>query len=137
MPNSPAADISTLIVPVVTASAKVFVGVEPNIAGNIVTLYDIPGPPSNPRWQRDEPRIQVRVKGGDAYSYGVAYQLQQTIKDVILGMNRITIAGTVYVGCWQVLDISSLGSDDNNRPILISNYRLVREYTTANRSPIE
>ena len=137
MPNSPAVDISTLITTPVAGTAKVFVGVEPQINGNIVTLYDTPGPPSNPRWERDEPRIQVRVKGGDAYSYAVAYGLQQTIKDILLGMNRTTIASTVYVGCWQVVDISSLGSDENNRTILVSTYRLVREYTTANRDPIQ
>lgn len=147
MPKSPAVDIGqhllavtpaivtlnrSLVLPVLT------VGVEPEIPNKVlVTLYDTPGPPANPAYQRDYPRIQVRVKGEDPFGYSKAYDTQQAIKDILLGMSRVTINSTLYVGVWQQIDIASLASDYNNRPVLVSTYRMVREYSTPNRLPIE
>lgn len=148
MPNSPAFDLSQHLLAidpaVVTINRTtgtlpvVSVGTEPNVNNRIlVTIYDTGGPPSNPAYQRDYPRIQIRSKGASEFDYEGAYNIQQTIKDILLGMSRIEINGTLYVGVWQQTDIATLSADYNNRPILISNYRMVREYETTNRLPIE
>lgn len=147
MANSPAFDLSTYLLSIAPAFVTtnrngslpvINVGVEPEIQNKaIVTLYDTASPPANPAYQRDTPRIQVRVKGKDAFSYGEAYNLQQKIKDILLGMERRTINNALYVGVWQQIDIASIASDYNNRPILVATYRMVREYETANRIKIE
>ena len=145
MPKSFASDMAEYIVSnnIGTFSLSgslplVRVGAEPNVDNRLLlTLYDTGGPPSNPAYQRDEPRIQVRVKAKDEFGYGDAYQLQQDVKDLILGMDRVVINDTLYVGIWQQIDIANLASDYNNRNILVASYRCVREYTTPNRKPIE
>ena len=145
MPNSPAADIAQYLMTLGIASTSTTsplpllrVGMEPDVENKtLVTVYDIASAGSNPRYQRDEPRIQIRSKAADEYGYAQAYSAQQQIKDNILGMNRIDINGTMYVGVWQVSDIASLASDTKNRPILVSTYRIVREYASPIRKPIE
>ena len=147
MPNSTATDIAEFLLAVNpqflstnhrSNHAVIAVGVEPEVQNKvIVTLYDTGGPPSNPAYQRDEPRIQVRVKGSSEFNYNSAYNMQQKIKDILLGMDRVVIGGTLYVGVWQQTDIANLASDYNNRPILVANYRTVRQYDTPNRLPIE
>lgn len=148
MPNSPAYDIAEYLLAIspkfLSTDAKnttlplLSVGMEPEVQNRvIVTLFDTGGPPSNPAYQRDEPRIQVRSKAKSHFDYASAYNIQQKIKDIILGMDRVKIGGTLYVGVWQQTDIASLSPDYNNRPVLVSNYRMVREYSTPNRLPIE
>ena len=147
MVNSPASDIANYLLglsePVVTTDRKgdlpvIAVGMEPEIQGKvIVTLYDTGGPAANPAYQRDYPRIQIRSKAASEFDYPSAYNIQQQIKDIILGMDRVVIRGVLYVGVWQQTEIAALASDYNNRPILVANYKLVREYSTPNRLPIE
>ena len=146
MPNSFASDMAEYIVSAGVGTFNtndkslplVRVGMEPNFNNRtLITLYDTGGPPSNPAYQRDEPRIQVRTKAKDEFGYADAYNAQQEVKDLILGMSRVVINDTLYVGIWQQVDISNLASDYNNRNILVSSYRTVREYTTPNRKPIE
>lgn len=145
MPNSPAADIAQYLMTLEIASTNTAstlpllrVGMEPDVENKIlVTVYDIASVGSNPRYQRDEPRIQIRTKAADEYGYAQAYDVQQQIKDNILGMNRILINGTMYVGMWQTSDIASLTVDVKNRSILVSSYRMVREYDSTIRKPIE
>lgn len=147
MPNSPAADIVEYLLAlspkIVSKDMKgtlplVSVGIEPEVQNRaILTIYDTGGPPANPAYQRDYPRIQVRTKSKAPFDYPSAYNLQQQIKDILLGIERFEINGTLYVGIWQQTDIATLTSDYNNRPVLVSNYRMVREYETSNRLPIE
>lgn len=146
MPNSPASDIGQYILDNTLATIDesntslplLRIGFEPDLdTHTLLTLYDIGGPPSNPAYQRDEPRIQVRTKSKDERGYPQAYNLQQDIKDLILGMDRVVINGTLYVGVWQQVDISTLSPDYNSRIVLVSSYRMVREYSTPNRIPIE
>jgi hypothetical protein len=145
MPNSPASDIADFLVDqgVGTYDTNgslplIRVGVEPDIENRVlITLYDTPGVPSNPRYQRDQPSIQVRAKAKSEMDYPSAYNAQQSVKDTILGMDRRTINGSLYVGVWMKADIASLASDYNKRSILVSSYRMVREYDTTNRMKIE
>ncbi|AHX01192.1 hypothetical protein M316_0127 [Nitrincola phage 1M3-16] len=145
MPNSPAADIASYLIGLNIGTTSlsgtlplIRVGMEPDIENRILlTVYDIPSVGSNPRYQRDEPRIQIRVKAKDEYGYEDAYAAQQAVKDSILGMNHVEIGGTRYVGVWQTSDISTLASDNKNRTILVASYRMVREYDSSLRKPIE
>lgn len=150
MPNSPAGDIAAKIIEAGIASTTessplpiIRVGFEPDVPNKtIVTIYDTGGAPSNPAYQRDTPRIQVRVKAPNEMGYADAYNAQQDIKDLLLGIDRFTVINpddseTLYVGIWQQFDISPLAPDYNKRPILIASYRIVREYSTTNRRPIE
>lgn len=146
MVNSPAFDISTFLLgiePAIVTTNRglnlpvISVGMEPEIQGKtLVTIYDTGGPAANPAYQRDYPRIQVRSKADVEFGYPSAYNIQQKIKDTILGMSRVVINGVLYVGIWQQTEISTLSADYNNRPILVCNYRMVREYDTPNRLPI-
>src|SRR5690554_6216060 len=140
MPNPPSLDISSILIteglvktPNQTGSLPIVtIGFESEQKGLICSLWDTGGPEPNPAWQRDYPRVQVRVKG-DVNGYADAWKLQQDIKDVLLGRPREVIADTLYVGFWMQGDIASLGTDRDNRPILVSNYRLVREYDAEHR----
>jgi len=146
MPNSFAADMAEYIVSQGLATFSesdtnlplMRIGAEPEVQDRtLITLYDTGGPPSNPAWQRDEPRIQVRVKSNRPFDYPDAYNLQQSVKDLILGMDSVMLNGTWYVGIWMQTDIATLAQDYNNRIILVANYRTVREYDTPNRGCIE
>ena len=149
MPNSPAWDIATKIMEAGIASTDpssnlplIRVGFEPDVnEKTLLTIYDTGGQPSNPAYQRDYPRIQVRTKSPNEMGYNQAFKAQQDVKDLILGMDRFTVTNddlseTLYVGIWMQVDISPLAPDQNKRPVLISSYRIVREYTSANRRPI-
>jgi len=152
MPNSAAYDIATFILDNGIGNMDlsddslplISVGMEPSPKGNpqlekraLITLFDTGGPASNPAYQRDYPRIQVRTKAATQFGYPSAYDPQQDIKDLILGTNRMIINGTLYVGIWQQGDIGSLAPDYNSKPILVSNYKIVREYDSPNRKVIE
>lgn len=145
MPNSPAFDIASLLqtnnIGTTAKSTTVpflAVGFEPDIKDRvIITVYDAFGRTSNPRFSRDEPTIQIRVKAASSNGYKQAYDAQQAIKDLILGMATQDINDTRYVQCVQVVDISSLAPDFNNRPVLVATYRLIREYSSPNRTLIE
>lgn len=151
MPNSPAVDIANRIIangightiPDDPSLPLVRAGFEPDENNRILlTVYDTPGPAANPRWERDYPRIQVRVKASDEWGYNDAFNTQQQVKDLLLGTDRFVVINsdmseTLYVGIWTQVDIASLAPDYNKRPILVATYRMVREYPTTNREKIE
>ena len=146
MPNSPAFDIATHIVANNIANSSttiktlpyISVGIEQDIKDRtVITVYDVFGKTSNPRFSRDYPTIQIRVKAPSPNGYPHAYNAQQAIKDLLLGMYATMIGGTNYVHCTQVVDISTLAADANNRPVLVATYRFVRDYDSPNRLPIE
>ena len=64
---------------------------------------------------------------GTTNAYTTAWTKAQLIKDTLLGADPRVINGADYVLFTQVGDIMSLGYDNSNRPILVSNWRLVRE----------
>jgi hypothetical protein len=145
MPNSAATDIANYIITAGIGSTSasstlplVAVGFEPDVRNRtIITIYDVGGARDpEPKHQRDYPRIQVRTKAKEAFDYPSAYDAQQAVKDLLLGMDRRTIGGTLYVGCWQQGDINTFAPDYNGRSVLFAHYRFVREYTTPNRQPI-
>lgn len=147
MVNSPSFDIVTLLVNEGIIKQRgtagslpiAAIGHEPDVdKEDILTVYDTGSwRQPNPAWGRDHPLIQVRVKAGEPFDYLRAYEIQQQVKDFLLGRPRQTINDTLYVGFWGQGDIFTLGADRDNRPVLVANYRLVREYETDFRKKIE
>jgi hypothetical protein len=99
---------------------------EPAVPDSVVTIYDTGGFESNAKWLLDNPTVQVRVRG-NVNAYPAAYAKAQEVKDILLGIQPQTRNGTDYIGIWQTSDILFLQYDESNRPILVSNWRIVRE----------
>jgi len=116
-----------------TLASDIFVGKEPDYDGiddAIVTVLDTGGFKPNPAYLRDEPTVQVRVRGAPGDYLGT-FGKAQSIKDVLLGADTQVINGSRYVRFSQIGDITPLGYDTNNRPLLVSNWALVREMDTG------
>lgn len=124
----PSFDIATFLDAqgVGVVGTDIFVGREPSEPDFVTTIFDTPGPPPNPKFLRDEPQVQCRVRGA-VNDYDGAWVQAQLIKDTLLGVQPQIINGTDYVLFVQTTDIFSLGYDENNRVMIVSNWQLVRE----------
>jgi len=98
----------------------------PTVPHTAITIYDTGGFAPNARFLLEEPTVQVRIRG-NPNDYQAAYLKAQAVKDALLGRPGSTLNGNKYVGIWQDSDIISLGNDDNDRPILVANFKIVRE----------
>lgn len=113
---------------------SIYIGREPDAVGSVphtvITIYDTGGNDANPKNILDYPSFQCRVRGavGD---YQAAYLKQLEIKDTLLGKSIFTINTTQYTGIWQVGDIIFVDYDDNNRPIITSNWRVARNLASS------
>lgn len=136
MPNAPSQDIKDLLV---AAAIGVFaaqsgwsiaIGREPSQSDKAphttITIYDTGGDDANPALLLDHPTVQIRVRG-DPNGYPAAYIKAQQIKDFLLGMPRQVVNTTDYIGVWITGDIFHLGHDENNRPLLTTNWHMARE----------
>lgn len=133
--NAPSVDLANHLaansIGVIGASSgwAIFVSREPDGSGipdSVITVFDTGGFPANPKFLLDEPTTQVRVRG-DINQYISTFSKIQAIKDLLLGLPSQSIGGTFYTGIWVLGDILSLGYDDSNRPILVINFRIIRE----------
>jgi hypothetical protein len=145
MSNAPSADIAEFMQTngigflAATTGWSIFESREPVSPDSTITVYDSGGLASNPAWILDFPSIQIRVRG-DIGRYDLAYTKCQEIKDLLLGLPKQVINTTEYIGVWALGDITSLGYDDNKRPILVQNWRIAREPAdgspSTNRDPL-
>ena len=129
MAQNPASfDIATFLAAqgVGTVGTDIFVGREPSEPDEVISIFDIGGIAPNPKFLRDEPQIQCRVRGA-VNDYDNAFIKAQLIKDTLLGAQPRRLNGTDYVLFTQIGEILSLGYDENNRVALVSNWQLVRE----------
>lgn len=130
--SSPAQDIATIIsnagLGVIAASSgwAIFTGRVPTSPDTVITTYDTGGRDPNAKFLLEEQSIQVSVRGAKG-GYALAFDRMQSIKDTLLGAPQQTVDGILYVGIWGIGDIIALGYDDNNRPLLVSNWRVARE----------
>ena len=110
---------------------------EPTTPNTAITLYDAGNwAEANAKWLMDSLVVQVRVRG-DVNGYLGAMTKAQEVKDTLLGLTPQVVNTNDYRGIWQQTDILSLGYDDNNRPQLVQNFRIIREPSTAtNRIPL-
>ena len=135
---SPAKDVATLLQTegLGTLGTDLFYSREPAKSGVIVTVYDLGGRnDANAKWLREYPEVQIRVKG-TPNDYSSAWDKIQAIKDVLLGHDPVVINSEWnYIGVWINGDPIHLGNSEDDRAIIISSWRLVRELysDTGNR----
>jgi hypothetical protein len=97
-----------------------------------VSFSDTPGQKPNPKFLVDYPVITCLVRGAKD-DYAGAWSKARQIKDVLLGMNPVNLASADrWDGCTMMSDISSIGHDQNSRPILSMNFRVILEVAAAN-----
>ena len=112
----------------------IFVNKEPTKPDTCVTIYDTPSRPASPKFSRDFPGFQIRVRaaqGGES----AAHTKMAAIRTELLGKPKFTLNSVVYVGVWQTIDLVNLGYDDSNRLLLATTWRAVREPpASGNRS---
>lgn len=134
MTNSPAKDtadyLETGAIGVVGGSADwaIFVSDEPASPANCITIYDTGGAPLSPDERLWQHQIQVRVR---AIAYAAGYDKMSAIRDWLAATNKgVIVGGSHYVGYWVQSDIASIGKDQQNKHILVCNFRLSREPST-------
>ena len=114
-----------------TAEWGIFIGREPdspNSHDHVITLYDTPGDPPDPKFLLDYPRFQVRVRSTD---YNDGFQKAEAIKSILLGLPSQVINGTRWVGVWVVIDTHFLYADEKGRAVFVTTYRSIREPNTG------
>ncbi len=132
--NSPSLDIAEYMelsgAGLGVLGTDLFIGNEPENPDFVITVYDTGGTSPNARFLRDEPTVQIRVRGkpGDYLS---AWTKAQDIKDALLGLGTQVLSGTNYVMFLQVGDVQSIGRDENDRPLIVTNWQLVREMSSG------
>lgn len=123
---SPAYNIATLLQTdgIGTMGSTIFVGKDPALKTATITCYDSGSVSSpNPKFNRNEPRIQV-VVAGNVNDYNGAYAKAKQVKDSLLGKDNQTIGTDIYFGFRMVSDITSIGYDSNNRPMFSMMFKL-------------
>ena len=141
MANAPANDVATMLVSdgVGTLGTNLFVGREPDENDQeTITVYDTGADqPAEPKWARDYPTVQVRVRGVPR-DYNNAWSTADSIKRKLHSRPPETINGITYAGIWALGDLIFLTYDASERPIVVANYRIIREHTTTvgHREPI-
>lgn len=92
-----------------------------------LAAYDTPGQTPEVKFLLDYPGLMVTVRG-DPGDYAAAYSKAGDVKDVLLGIDPQDVAGgDHWSGCTMMGDINSLGSDDNDCPLLTMNFRVLLE----------
>lgn len=140
MANSPANDIATMLANdgIATIGTDLFVGREPDKTGQTITVFDTGADqPAEPKWGRDYFTVQVRVRGTPR-DYDATWTKADTVKNRLHSRPAETIDGIVYAGVWALGDLIFLTYDESERPIVVGNYRTIREHTTVvgHREPI-
>lgn len=130
--SSPAEDIALFLENegVGTRGTNIFVGREPEISALSITLINSGGLAPNPKWLRDYPSVQIRLRS-TVYGYSAAWDKANDIKDALLGEPTTTLNSKNYVQFLQLGDILDLGPDANNRALISMNFRFAVERTSG------
>jgi hypothetical protein len=104
----------------------IYISLEPNRPHTTVTLYPGGFSLSNPKFLIDDVTLQIRIRGAPN-GYQAAMLKALDIRNALLGLPKKIINGTQYTGIWLNTDITLLKYDETERPILITNWRIVRE----------
>ena len=116
--SSAAYDVATILQTATlgTIGTDLFIGKDPGEKTQTVTLYDTGGPSPNPKWARDEKNIQIRIAGA---------------------VNDYAGATKIYILFTMLSDITHIGYDQNSRPLLTINLRVIIDLpNTGNRLTI-
>ncbi len=114
----------------------IYISKQPDNPEAVVTIYDSGGTASNPQFAVDFPSVQVRVRGRPN-GYIEARNKCVDIKNALLGLPSQDLNGDRWVSISMIGDINALGYDQNQRPMLTTNYSLIIEPTsTGNREAL-
>lgn len=102
----------------------IFIGSEPDMPNDCITLYDTPGTAPNPKWLLDYPRFMARVR---SHSYEQGFAKAEELKGALLGLPSQDINGIRYVGIYVVTDTYFLQADGKGRSIFVNTWRTIRE----------
>lgn len=91
-----------------------------------ISVVDTPGQTPNPKWLVDFPTIQVMVRG-TVGGYAAAWTKAEAIKNKLLGTDPINHSSSRWDGVTGLGDIMFLRNDENNRPLIAVNFRIIRE----------
>lgn len=130
--SSPAEDIALHLdnLGLGSRGSDIYVGFEPESTSLTMTLMNSGGLDPNPKWLRDYPTVQIRLRGS-AFGYEAAWTKANDIKDALLGEPPTMLNGKNYVQFLQIGDILDLGPDENNRPLITLNFRFAVERTSG------
>jgi len=129
--NAPSKDIKDMLLAEsslgLTFATDLFIGKEPALPNNTVTIFDTPGGGADLysdraiRWER--PSIQIRVRNT---GYMAGWDLLDEIRAVLQGRANETWNGTFYGLITTAGDIFLLDWDENNRARFVLNFNLQR-----------
>lgn len=107
---------------------SVYVGREPLLPANVVTVYDTGGP-TGPLIDLRRPSVQVRVRSDDYEDGWVkANEILQTLVEPFEGVS-VTDAKILM---WELSsDITFIGRDDHDRPLFTVNFQILRDGAAA------
>jgi hypothetical protein len=99
--NAPSVDIKSLLEEEDSSAGTlieddIFVGKEPKLPNNCITIFDTPGyPPMMTLNDKgyEYPSVQIRVRNTD---YRTGWAVANDIKDLLHGRNQKVVGGTLY-----------------------------------------
>ena len=130
--NSPSEDLKDILVADTSLSlvfaSDLFIGAEPTIPKNCVTIFDTPGgPPQLTLAGKGEnfyyPSVQIRVRNT---SYVTGWALIQNIRTSLHGRAQETWNGTLYSAIFCSSGPAMLDWDENSRVRFIINFNIQR-----------
>lgn len=130
--TSPADDIAQILHDdgIGVRATDLYVNDDPGNKTLTIAVYDTPGFDPNPKWLRDHPTVQVRIRGA-VHGSSAAYDKALAVKDALLGRPTTVVNSKNYVQFIQMGDITFVGADENNQPIFVTNWRLAVESSTG------
>lgn len=108
---------------------KAFIGIYQSEPHNCVTLRDTGGLESNPRYLLDEKTVQIIIRG-KVNGYAEAYAKARQVKDCLLRIDPQNVGDDRWNSIIILSDIAFIGNDNNDRPMLTLNLRVIIEPAT-------
>ena len=108
-------------------ATNLFIGEEPTLPDNCVTIYDTPSFPPDLTLNKDEryynSSVQIRVRY-NTYSAGMS--LARSILTSLHGRANESWNGALYTVITATGEPAAIARDDNERFIIVTNYNLQR-----------
>lgn len=109
-----------------TTGWAIMVGTVQEDPNTMISIFDSPGEPSNPKYLLDFPYFQILIRG-EPGGYEAAHQKAIDCRDVLLGMDPAVVNSDNWDIITQVGTVSFLKQDESSRPVFTSNYRIILE----------
>lgn len=103
---------------------SIYFASEPASPDDTITVYDTPGgEPDTDELDLFRPAFQIRVRSAN---YAEAYAKHSTIREILTLPDTITAETSIFIGIEMSTDVAGIGTDDNDRHLLVANYRAMR-----------